>query len=249
MPRKPNFTPKKKRSVHGATFWDTEYTNPSHLKLSDAESGDLVKFLRYLERRKRSDIVTLPASVLDAGCGNGRNLIFLAREYSLHGIGLDISSAAVAQARRISNTEHLPIEYHIQSAGAPLPAKDESQKLVLDMMTSHFLNASERIVLRDELWRVLEPGGFLFMKTFLLDDDRHSERLFKDHPGPEPQSYIHPVMGVPEYVYSEADLREFLEERFIVRQIYRSNRHRAKGGAAKRRTISVYAEKDYGRVQ
>lgn len=246
MARKPNFTPKKKRKVHGAAFWDREYTNPEHLKLSERESGDLAKFTRWLIRQKREDIVATNNSALDAGCGNGRNLIWLAREFGMAGVGVDISGAAVAQARRATFTGgELPIKYHIGTAGAPLPAKDESQTLALDMMTSHFLSPTERTALRDELSRVLIPGGFLFMKTFLKDEDGHTARLLAESPGPEEGSYIHPVMGVPEYVYSEAELVEFLSEKFLIRKIYRSHRHKSKDGAGKRRTISIYAEKDY----
>lgn len=243
MPRKPNFTPKKKRKVHGATFWNQEYTSPNHLKLSTNASADLAKFTRWLTRQKRTDILTPQISVLDAGCGNGRNLIWLAKEFGLTGIGIDISSAAIAQARRASHG--LPIQYQATSIGAPLPATDASQSLVLDMMTSHFLSATERTALRDELWRILVPGGFLFMKTFLRDEDNHAKRLLAERPGSEPGSYIHPVMGVPEHVYFERELLDFLGESFIVRQIYRSHRHRSKDGRGKRRTISVYAEKGY----
>jgi SAM-dependent methyltransferase len=244
MAVKPNFTKKKKRKVHGATFWDTEYTNPSHLKLSTVESGDLAKFMRFLERQKNELVLRQGVSAIDAGCGNGRNLIYLAREYYMRGIGIDISAAAIAQARRAS--EKMPITYHVGSAGAPLPAPDNSQALALDMMTSHFLNKEERTALRDELHRVLIPGGWLFMKTFLKDEDLHTARLLKDHPGQESGSYIHPVMGVAEFVYSEDELVSFLSEKFIVRKIYRSHRHAIKGGAGKRRTISIYVEKDYG---
>jgi hypothetical protein len=52
-------------------------------------------------------------------------------------------------------------------------------------------------------------------------------------------------MGVAEFVYSEEELIEFLSEKFIIRKIYRSHRHISKGKASKRRTITVYAEKDY----
>lgn len=247
MAVKPNFTKKKKRKVHGATFWDNEYTNPQHLKLSTAPSGDLEKFTRYLERQKNELVLNKGESALDAGCGNGRNLIYLAEQFGMKGVGVDISSAAIAQARRAS--EKLPITYHVGTAGSPLPVEDASQSLALDMMTSHFLDKESRTKLRDELHRVLIPGGFLFMKTFLKDEDLHTARLLKDHPGPEPGSYIHPVMGVAEYVYSEEELVAFLGEKFIIRKIYRSHRHATKGGAGKRRTISIYAEKDYGRVR
>lgn len=243
MARKPNFTKKKKRKVHGSAFWDKEYTNPEHLKLSTTESGDLVKFTRWLGRQDNT--TTLAKNAIDIGCGNGRNLIFLAKNFGLAGIGIDISSAAIAQAKRASTD--LSITYLVGAADSDLPAADESQSLALDMMTSHFLDKAGRQKLRDEIHRVLEPGGFLFMKTFLKDEDSHTARLLKEHPGAEAGSYIHPVMGVAEYVYSEDELLSFLKEKFIVRKIYRSNRHATKGGNGKRRTISVYAEKDYGR--
>lgn len=242
MARKPNFVKKKKRKAHGATFWDQEYTKPAHLKLSTAVSADLEKFIRWHKRQKGiENIFTVTHSSLDAGCGNGRNLIYLAENYGIRGIGVDISTAAIAQAKKAS--AEFAIKYFVGSTGDPLPAEDESQALVMDMMTSHFLNEKERAGLRDELHRTLRPGGWLFMKTFLKDDDSHTARLLKEFPGPEEGSYIHPIMGVPEFVYSEEELVLFLREKFIIRKVSRSHRH--KGKAGKRRTISIYAEKDY----
>jgi SAM-dependent methyltransferase len=244
MAYKPNFTKKKKRKVHGATFWDTEYTNPTHLKLSENVSSDLEKFVRWFGRQKGlQPIFSTGHSVIDAGCGNGRNLIYLSERFNLKGVGVDISSAAIAQAKKLSGS--LPITYQVDNIGSPLPAETNSQSLALDMMTSHFLSKEQRQYLRDEMFRTLMDGGFLFMKTFLKDEDRHTERLLKEFPGEELGSYIHPVMGVPEYVYSEAELVSFLSEKFIVRKVSKSHRHTIKGGAGKRRTISVYAEKDY----
>ena len=240
---KPNFVKKKKRKVHGPTFWDKEYTNPEHLKLSDKESQDLAKFTRWIIRRDRGDILAEEASVLDAGCGNGRNLIYLSSNFKMKGFGIDISSAAISQAKKASG--EMDIKYFVGSTGDPLPVEDNSQSLALDMMTSHFLDQSGREKLRDEFFRTLKPGGFLFMKTFLKDKDLHTARLIKEKPGPEEGSYIHPVMGVAEYVYSEEELVNFLSEKFIVRKIYRSHKHAFKGRARKRRTISIYAEKDY----
>jgi SAM-dependent methyltransferase len=243
MARKPNFVRKKKRKVHGATFWDREYTQPEHLKLSTKESQDLAKFTRWLVRRDRHDLLHADEQVFDIGCGNGRNLLFLHQHFALSGTGIDISSAAIAQAKTASiNT---PLQYRVQSAGMPLPAENDSCALVLDMMTSHFLSADERFLLREEIHRILKPGGYLFMKTFLKDGDLHTARLLTEQPGKEPGTYIHPVMGVSEFVYSEAELTDFLSERFIVRKVYRSHKHVSRGRARKRRTISVYAEKDY----
>lgn len=240
MPKRP-FIHKQKRRRHGANFWDNEYKTAEHLKLSAEVSEDLEKFTRWLGRRDREDVITAPNSVLDVGCGNGRNLIYLACSYELSGVGYDISAAAIAQAKEAS--KELDLTYEARTIAGALTLPNESQSLVLDMMTSHFLNQKERAQLRDEIYRVLQPGGFLYMKTFLADGDLHTRRLLKDHPAKEAGSYIHPVIGVAEHVYTEEELITFLQEKFTIRQVYRSHKHVLKGKARKRRTISVYAEK------
>lgn len=242
MAKRP-FIRKQKRKQHGTTFWDSEYTNASHLKLSTEASEDLEKFTRWLARQKNTlPILTSENSVLDLGCGNGRNLIYLAKNFGVKGVGYDISTAAINKASNAS--QDLLLSYTARSIAGPLDLPDNSQALVLDMMTSHFLNEKERIFLRDEIHRVLMPGGFLFMKTFLADGDLHTRRLLKDHPATEEGTYIHPVIGVPEHAYEEEELINFLSEKFIIHKIYRSHKHVLKGKARKRRTISLYVEKD-----
>ncbi len=242
MAKRP-FIRKQKKKTHGTTFWDKEYKEASHLKLSSDHSEDLEKFTRYVIRQKRGDVLAETASVLDVGCGNGRNVIFLAREFGMQGIGYDISVSAIEQAKAAS-TDYT-IDYTARSIAGPLDVPDNSQTLVLDMMTSHFLNQKERLFLRDEIYRVLVPGGFLFMKTFLADEDLHTRRLLRDFPGKEAGSYVHPVIGVDEYVYTLETLTEFLAEKFIVHKIYKSHKHVLKGKARKRRTVSIYVEKDF----
>ncbi len=237
------FIRKQKRRQHGQTFWDSEYAKGGeHLALSSEESEDLAKFTRWIGRQKGETGLNRHVQVMDLGCGNGRNLIFLAREFGARGFGIDTSTAAIAEARRAG--EGLGLTFEARSIAGDLPTEDGSYDLALDMMTSHFLNAAERRHLRDEIHRSLRPGGWLFMKTFLLDDDLHSARLLKEYPTDEPGTYIHPVIGVPEHVYTEEELAEFLGEKFIVHKVYRSHKHRSHGKARKRRTVSIYAQKD-----
>lgn len=232
----------QKRKRHGVSFWDHEYTHAEHLSLSDMASGDLQKFTRWLERQTKRAVLNPTSSVVDVGCGNGRNLLYLAATYNMHGIGYDSSGAAIKAAKELSKDWQL--KYDVHSIAEPLPLADSSQMLALDMMSSHFLNVKQRMQLRDELYRVLKPGGYLFMKTFLKDGDLHTQQLLKERPGPETGSYIHPVIGVAEYVYSSQELLEFLGEKFTVHKTYASHKHLSKGRARKRRTISVYAQKD-----
>lgn len=242
MAKRP-FIRKQKRKRHGATFWDQEYSSGGeHLALSSDESEDLAKFVRWQGRQKNEVEVTGATEVLDLGCGNGRNLIFLARELGAKGIGYDISNAAIAEARRAG--EGLPLTFEARSIAGEIHLPDSSHDLVLDMMTSHFLNTNEREFLRDEIYRMLRPGGWLFMKTFLRDEDLHTARLLKEFPTDEAGTYIHPVIGVAEHAYEEEELLNFLGEKFVVRKVYRSHKHRIRGQARKRRTVSVYVQKD-----
>ena len=105
----------------------------SPFKLSENESEDL-KFTHWISRREREDILNGPMSVVDAGCGNGRNLIYLAREFGLQGVSIDISSAAIAKQKA---SVDLPIKYEVGNAGDLLKLEDGSQSLALDMMTPH----------------------------------------------------------------------------------------------------------------
>ncbi|MFT7507345.1 MAG: SAM-dependent methyltransferase [Acidimicrobiales bacterium] len=233
-----------KNKRHGVSFWDQEYTNPEHLSMSVEVSGDLEKFTRWLERQTKRTFLNPTASVVDFGCGNGRNLLYLAGSYGMHGIGNDSSSAAIKEAKMLAEKEGANLQYEVRTmAGTHPRISDNSQTLALDMMSSHFLNKGDRALLRDEIFRVLKPGGYLFMKTFLKDGDIHTARLIEEKPGTEESSYIHPVIGVQEHVYSEDELIDFLGEKFVIHRTYPSHKHKSKGKARKRRTISVYAQK------
>lgn len=232
---------KKKR--HGTAFWDSEYSRPEHLALSDEASEDFEKFLRWLVRQTGKSLLNPTQSTVDFGCGNGRNLVYVTRESGIRGIGYDTSSAAIKEAKRLS--AGLPLTYEVRSIAGTFPnLADASQVLALDMMSSHFLKSSDRTGLRDEIYRTLKPGGYLFMKTFVRDGDLHTKRLVTEMPGTEENTYIHPVIGVEEHVYSEEELVDFLQERFVVHKTFLSHQHKSHGKARKRRTISVYAQKD-----
>lgn len=227
-------------------FWNREYRTSEHLALSSDASEDLKKFTRFLERRTGRELLNPTGLALDLGSGNGRNLIFLARDFGMRGVGFDISDVAVAEALRAS--EGLPIRCEARSIAEPLPVADGSVTIVLDMMTSHFLKKAEREALRAEILRVLRPGGWLFFKSFLADGDVHTRRLLKEHPADEEGAYIHPKLGVYEYAWTKEALREFFEPNFEIHKIEPSHKHLLpgrRGGlqAGKRRTVSVYLQK------
>lgn len=227
-------------SKHKA-FWDKEYKTSEHLALSDEPSEDLEKFIRFLERLEGRKSLNVTASALDLGCGNGRNLILLS-EYGMRGVGYDISDEAIKIAKR--NSEGKPLVWEARSiAGDFDKIKDSSQMIVLDMMSSHFLKKAEREKLKQEVLRVLRPGGWYLFKTFLSDEDLHTARLLKESPADEEGAYIHPRIGVYEYVYSQHGIYDFFEPDFVIHKIDKSYKHIKDGKAFKRRTITVYMQK------
>lgn len=230
--------PRKKQK----NFWDKEYAQASHLAMSDTHSEDLEKFTRFLQRKSGKQLLNVTTKLVDVGCGNGRNAIFLAREFDMHGLGYDLSDEAISAARKAA--EGLPLTFEKRALTDPIPLPDESVTIALDMMASHVLNRAEREALRAEILRVLKPGGWLFFKTFLRDGDRNAEALLKEFPGTEEGTYIHPEIKIPEYVSWESDIYDFYEPYFTVHKLERSHKHINKRGKAwKRRTASVYLER------
>ncbi|HYC83269.1 MAG TPA: class I SAM-dependent methyltransferase [Candidatus Paceibacterota bacterium] len=227
-------------SQHRA-FWDKEYKTGEHLALSTEPAEDLLKFARYLEREHGAGFLNPATSVLDLGCGNGRNLIHLARHYGCPGTGYDISAEAIKQAEAAG--QDLSLSFKARSMAGRLELPDESATLVLDMMSSHFLRQKEREALREEILRVLAYDGWLFFKSFLAEEDLHVKRLLRDHPADEPNAYIHPKLGVYEYVWTVDALKEFFGPYFEIRKIEKSHKHLLRGKAFKRRTVSAYLQK------
>jgi len=232
---------KRKRGRDDRKFWNKEYKEVKYLALSSNPSEDLLKFTRWLGRQYNGPYLSSVDTVLDVGCGNGRNLVYLSKTFGVKGIGIDISKEAVAQAEDMS--KGLPLEYKCQSIADPLLLEDRSCDMALDMMTSHVLNSEKRERLLSEIVRVLKPGGWFFFKTFLLDEDRHAERLLRENSGDEEGTYLHPKSGTPEHVFTEEEIMKIFEPYFTIHKISKSHRHILRGRPFKRRSISVYAEK------
>ncbi len=228
--------------AHKKDFWNSQNTNATHLELSEEPAEDLKKFCRYLIRKSGKSQLNVTTKVVDMGCGNGRNIIYLAKEFGVHGIGYDASSVAIEDAKR--RAEGLPLTFTVQSLADPIPLPDGRATIVLDMMASHVLKRDQREALLYETLRVLRPNGWLFFKTFILEEDLNAERMLRDFPADEPGMYIHPEIGVPEYVWTVPEIKRFFGDFYTIHKIEKSHKHRhADGRAWKRRTASVYLEK------
>jgi SAM-dependent methyltransferase len=105
-------------------------------------------------------------SVLDAGCGNGRNLpYFLKNGFSVYGI--DGDAAAIAHVRRLAArlAPSLPPAHFVAGDLCSLPWRDKTMDAVISSAVLHFAADEERFgAMLREMWRVLKPGGMLFAR-------------------------------------------------------------------------------------
>ena len=209
-------------------FWNKEYNDKrkadGNLAVSTKPSGDLIKFLHWVDKHGEGGVVLGGGSVVhDIACGNGRNLIYLAEEFGMVGSGFDISKEAIVEA--VDNSDGLDLNFKVLLMDGSIDLPDNSVDLVLDMMASHFLEATSREKLRSEIARVLKPGGWLFYKTFLLDEDRNAKKLLRDYPAGEEGSYVHPKMGVSEHVSTEHEVKQEYGRYFILHKVLKSHKH------------------------
>jgi SAM-dependent methyltransferase len=135
---------------------------PSHLNLQEWFGGiDIYLFDQLLKNR-----ITAEMRLLDAGCGGGRNLVYFFRSgYDV--CGIDESSTAIAQARRLAATlaPQLPLDNFRVEPVEQMSFEDASFDVVISSAVLHFArdeNHWQRMVA--EMWRVLRPDGIFFAR-------------------------------------------------------------------------------------
>jgi tellurite methyltransferase len=105
-------------------------------------------------------------TILDAGCGAGRNLIyFLKNGYKVYGIdpNFEAVNQVISLSKELSPTNSSS-NFKVAYAES-IPFDDSSFDLVISSAVLHFANnpAHFDAMLRD-MWRVLKPGGYFFAR-------------------------------------------------------------------------------------
>ena len=104
--------------------------------------------------------------VLDAGCGYGRNLVYLLRE-GCEVFAVDANAESVGHVRQLSASLEtgLPEENFQVGAIEKMPFADGMADVVMCSSVLHFARDDQHFrAMVDELWRVLSPGGMLFCR-------------------------------------------------------------------------------------
>ena len=104
--------------------------------------------------------------VLDAGCGYGRNLVYLLRE-GCDVFALDANAEGVDHVRALAAelAPQLPSENFRVGAIEAMDFPDAFADAVICSSVLHFARDEQHfLAMVSELWRVLRPGGMLFCR-------------------------------------------------------------------------------------
>lgn len=159
--------------------------------------GEVVAFVEHLSPQPQ-----LGASVLDVGCGQGRNALYLSqRGFTVH--GCDLSPVAIKAAKVRVHKKRARVSFQIADL-VHLPYADSSFTVAVCVhMLPYHLRADLTKGVR-ELRRILQPGGWLYLD--LLD---HTDREYGHGQQLEPHTFLDPS-GLPLHFSSRQEINELL---------------------------------------
>lgn len=151
----------------------------------------------------RDFVETLPkgSTVLDVGCGNGKNIVYM-KKHDIVPYGIDFSSKLVDICRRKSLDVCL-------GDVRELPFGDNSFDHIISIAVLHHLKyEKDRIKGINEMIRVCKDGGEIFITVWSVEQDENSRRSFTY--GDNLVSWEDDVRYY--FIYDESHIKLFLEK-------------------------------------
>ncbi|MCY4559894.1 MAG: methyltransferase domain-containing protein [Chloroflexi bacterium] len=146
-------------SVHWGVF-DSEPAGDDNIRHEFRSAG-----IRLNELMVEYSGIGADSRVLDVGCGNGTNVVWVHRNTGAHATGIDLSGVRIANA--VASLENMPdlagkVAFEKASA-TELPYAEGTFTHVWSQATVY--HVPDKVKVLEEAFRVLEPGG-----QFIFDD-------------------------------------------------------------------------------
>lgn len=194
------------------SVWDREYRNPKLVTGGEDPQSDTLRFLKFLKKDQKYKVEG--KSVLDLGCGTGRNANYLA-DVGNNVIGIEISKTALSLAKLRAKDLGVDVDYRLGDIGERYEIEDNSVDVILDVTSSNSLNEKGREIYLNEMSRVLKSptslglrrgeSGYIFVRALCKDGNQNVKNLLKTSPGREYDTYIIKEIGLTERVFSRED--------------------------------------------
>jgi len=189
------------------SIWDKEYSSlkviPSSSRKEPSKALKLVSALLPIKGR-----------VLEPGCGNSRNSIYLAK-LGCDVFAIDYSTKALAHLTERAKMEKVLNKIHIYNHSVldPLPFQDDFFDYIFDIYTfCHFLDEQERTKYFRELSRVAGKNAFLVFVGFSVNDEYYSQMAYKKNE--DVWIIIDPNNLIQKNLYIETGISKLLKKNF-----------------------------------
>ncbi len=182
--------------------WDRVHQSRPGLQKPQAE---IVAFAEQLVQ------FSAGAPVLDAGCGRGRNIVYLS-QMGFGAFGCDLSVAGLEIAK--TKVEQAQMSAHFSIADLTcLPYADNAFAAVICVHALPFALKADIAQAVLEFRRVLRPAGWVY-----LDLLNHNSEDYGCGPELEPETFLDPD-GMPIHFSTRQELDEFLQGLTVERVI------------------------------
>jgi cyclopropane fatty-acyl-phospholipid synthase-like methyltransferase len=154
---------------HSSDIWTAHYATERGFRFWPCE-----ELVRSVSRNAVGGVA------VEAGCGNGANLWFLAEHFTtVHGVDGCPTALKAAEALMVRRGASHAVRLH-QGDIRTLPLPSGSAQLVVDTMTSQHLSWSDHAGVFDEYRRVLAPGGRLFLQHLAEPTSSQGAKFIKE---------------------------------------------------------------------
>lgn len=153
-------------------YFEKTYQTGSDIWTNNAYTQELLKFARMLPHK---------GTVLDLGSGRG-HISFLLADIGMKVIGLDYVSELAKKNNEVVKEHGYAGKVAFKTGDIlSIPFQEESFDSVIDIGTLHHIHPTRWQKYAEEVFRVLKPGGFLF----LAELSRKTEKFLNFEPSKE----------------------------------------------------------------